>query len=72
VTTLPLLNSAFRQGKGTGDLFVIDTSSLPAARRPTCRRREQRRSWGRQTMLTTVRWRRRKRRLTNAFSAEFG
>src|SRR5215212_9807594 len=31
VTTLPLLNSAFRQGKGTGDLFVNQTYFITGA-----------------------------------------
>src|ERR1041384_1053570 len=31
VTTLPLLNSAFRQGKGTGDLFVNATYFITGA-----------------------------------------
>ena len=51
VTTLPLLNSAFRQGKGTGDLFVNATYFVTGARQPPhddvhARRREQRRGLG--------------------------
>ena len=51
VSTLPLLNSAFRQGKGTGDLFVNSTYFVTGvgSRRADhvhARRREQRRGVG--------------------------
>ena len=51
VTTLPLFNSAFRQGKGTGDLFVNATYFVTGRRQPPhddvhARRREQRRRLG--------------------------
>ena len=51
VTTLPLFNSAFRQGKGTGDLFVNATYFVTGAGQPAhddlhARRREQRRGVG--------------------------
>jgi hypothetical protein len=79
VTSLPLLNSAFRQGKGTGDLFVNQTYFITGAgsRRTTTTTLDganNDEAWGRQTMLAavplgaiqevTV--------LSNAFSSEFG
>jgi hypothetical protein len=79
VTTLPLLNSAFRQAKGTGDLFVNQTYFVTGAgsRRTTTVTLDganNDEAWGRQTMIAapplgavqeiTV--------LTNAFSSEFG
>ena len=79
LTTLPLLNSAFRQGKGTGDLFVNATYFITGAgsRRTTTFTLDganNDESWGRQTMIAavpvgaveevTV--------LSNAFSAEYG
>ncbi|MGE5815898.1 MAG: TonB-dependent receptor domain-containing protein [Acidobacteriota bacterium] len=79
VTGLPLLNSAFRSGKGTGDLFINQVYAVSGAGG----RREiafavdgagADEPWGRQTMFSivpaaavqemTV--------LSNAFSAEFG
>ena len=79
VTTLPLFNSAFRQGKGTGDLFVNATYFITGVGQPPhdhlhARRRQQRRGWGRQTMLATVPVGAVQEIsvLTNAFSAEFG
>ena len=47
VTTLPLLNSAFRQAKGTGDLFVNQTYFVTGVGR---RRRPRSRSTARTTM----------------------
>ncbi len=79
VTTLPLFNSAFRQGKGTGDLFVNATYFITGVGQPAhddlhAGRREQRRGLGpaddadhgadRRGQEVAV--------LTNAFSAEFG
>lgn len=78
-STLPLLNSAFRQAKGTGDLFVNQTYFVTGAgsRRTTTTTLDganNDEAWGRQTMIAaiplgaiqemTV--------LSNAFSAEFG
>jgi Carboxypeptidase regulatory-like domain/TonB dependent receptor len=78
-STLPLLNSAFRQGKGTGDLFVNQTYYVTGAgsRRATTTTLDganDDEAWGRQFMMTavpigaiqevTV--------LTNSFSAEYG
>ena len=59
VTTLPLFNSAFRQGKGTGDLFVNATYFVTGAgsRRTTTFMLDgasNDEGWGRQTMLATV------------------
>jgi hypothetical protein len=60
VTTLPLFNSAFRQGKGTGDLFVNATlfhHRLGQAAAPTTFMLDgasNDEGWGPQTMLTTV------------------
>ena len=59
VTTLPLFNSAFRQGKGTGDLFVNATYFITGSgsRRTTTYMLDgasNDEGWGRQTMLTTV------------------
>jgi len=79
ITTLPLFNSAFRQGKGTGDLFVNATYFITGAgsRRTTTFMLDgasNDEGWGRQTMMAavpvgaveevTV--------LSNAFSAEYG
>jgi hypothetical protein len=79
ITTLPLLNSAFRQAKGTGDLFVNATYFVTGAgsRRTTTFTLDganNDEAWGRQTMIAavplgavqevTV--------LSNAFSAEYG
>ncbi len=79
VTTLPLLNSAFRQGKGTGDLFVNATYFITGSgsRRTTTFMLDgasNDEGWGRQTMLTTVPIGavQEVAVLTNAFSAEFG
>ena len=79
ITTLPLLNSAFRQAKGTGDLFVNATYFVTGAgsRRTTTYTLDganNDEAWGRQTMIAavplgavqevTV--------LSNAFSSEYG
>ena len=79
ITTLPLFNSAFRQGKGTGDLFVNATYFITGSgsRRTTTFMLDgasNDEGWGRQTMLTTVPVGavQEVAVLTNAFSAEFG
>jgi hypothetical protein len=79
ISTLPLLNSAFRQGKGTGDLFVNQTYFITGSgsRRTTTYMvdgNSNDEGWGRQTMLTTVPLGavQEAAMLTNAFSAEFG
>ena len=76
---LPLFNSAFRQGKGTGDLFVNATYFITGSgsRRTTTYMLDgasNDEGWGRQTMLTTVPLGAVQEAavLTNAFSAEFG
>jgi carboxypeptidase family protein/TonB-dependent receptor-like protein len=79
VTTLPLFNAAFRQGKGTGDLFVNATYFVTASgsRRTTTYMLDganNDEAWGRQTMLATVPVGAIEEVsvLSNAFSAEFG
>ena len=79
VTSLPLYNSAFRQGKGTGDLFVNATYFITASgsRRTTTYMLDgasNDEGWGRQTMLTAVPLGAVQEAtiLSNAFSAEFG
>src|SRR6187401_2052688 len=79
VTSLPLLNSSFRQGKGTGDLFVNATYFFTGSgsRRTTTFMLDgasNDEGWGHQTMLTTVPLGAVQEAavLTNAFSAEFG
>jgi hypothetical protein len=79
LTTLPLYNSAFRQGKGTGDLFVNQTYFITASgsRRTTTFMLDgasNDEGWGRQTMLATVPIGavQEVAVLSNAFSAEFG
>ncbi len=79
VSSLPLFNPSFRQGKGTGDLFVNATYFITAAgsRRTTTYMLDgasNDEGWGRQTMLTTVPVGAVQEAavLTNAFSAEFG
>ena len=79
ITTLPLFNSAFRQGKGTGDLFVNATYFVTAAgsRRTTTFMLDgasNDEAWGRQTMLATVPVGAVQEIsvLANAFSSEFG
>lgn len=79
ITTLPLLNSAFRPGKGTGDLFVNATYFIGGAgsRRATTFMVDGANNddgWGRQTMLTTLPIGAVEEAdvMSNAFSAEFG
>jgi len=79
VTTLPLLNSAFRQGKGTGDLFVNATYFITGvgSRRATTFTLDGANNdegWGRQTMIATVPLGaiQEVTILSNAFSSEFG
>ncbi len=79
LTTLPLFNSAFRQGKGTGDLFVNATYFVTASgsRRTTTYMLDgasNDEGWGRQTMLAAVPVGavQEVSVLSNAFSAEFG
>ncbi len=79
VTSLPLLNSAFRQGKGTGDLFVNATYFITGAgsRRTTTFTLDGANNdegWGRQTAIATmpIGAVQEFAVLTNAFSAEFG
>jgi len=79
VTTLPLLNSAFRQGKGTGDLFVNQTYFITGAgsRRTTTVTLDGANNdegWGRQTAITTIPLGAIQEIavISNAFSAEYG
>ncbi len=79
VSTIPLLNSAFRQAKGTGDLFVNQTYFVTGAgsRRTTTVTLDganNDEAWGRQTMIATVPMGaiQEMTLLSNAFSAEFG
>jgi hypothetical protein len=79
VSTLPLLNSAFRQAKGTGDLFVNQTYFVTGAgsRRTTTTTLDganNDEAWGRQTMIATIPMGAIQEMtvLSNAFSAEFG
>jgi hypothetical protein len=79
VSSLPLLNSAFRSAKGTGDLFVNATYFVTGAgsRRTTTFTIDgvnNDEGWGRQTMLSTVPLGavQEMTTLSNAFSAEFG
>ena len=78
-TTLPLLNSAFRQGKGTGDLFVNATYFITGvgSRRATTFLLDgasNDEAWGRQTAIATVPLGAIQEItvLSNAFSSEFG
>jgi hypothetical protein len=78
-STLPLLNSAFRQGKGTGDLFVNQTYFITGvgSRRATTFTLDgasNDEGWGRQTAIATVPIGAIQEIsiLTNAFSSEFG
>ena len=78
-TTLPLLNSAFRQAKGTGDLFVNETYFVTGAgsRRTTTSTLDGANNdegWGRQTVIATVPLGAIQEMtvLSNAFSSEFG
>jgi len=79
MSSLPLLNSAFRQGKGTGDLFVNQTYFVTGAgsRRTTTFTLDganDDEAWGRQTMIATVPLGaiQEVTVLSNAFSAEYG
>jgi hypothetical protein len=78
-STLPLLNSAFRQGKGTGDLFVNSTYFITGvgSRRATTFTLDGANNdegWGRQTAIATVPLGAIQEItiLSNAFSSEFG
>ncbi len=78
-TTLPLLNSAFRQGKGTGDLFVNATYFITGvgSRRATTFTLDganNDEAWGRQTAIATlpIGAIQEITILSNAFSSEFG
>ncbi len=79
VGAIPLLNSAFRPGKGTGDLFVNAIYFITGAgsRRTTTYMLDGANNdegWGRQTMVATVPVGAIKElsAMTNAFSAEYG
>ena len=79
LSSLPLLNSAFRQAKGTGDLFVNQTYFVTGAgsRRTTTTTLDganNDEAWGRQTMIATLPLVAVQEMtvLSNAFSAEFG
>jgi hypothetical protein len=78
-SALPLLNSAFRQGKGTGDLFVNQIYFITGAgsRRSTTVTLDGANNdegWGRQTAIATVPLGAIQEIaiITNAFSAEYG
>jgi len=78
-STLPLLNSAFRQAKGTGDLFVNQTyvvTGVGGRRQATTLLdgASNDESWGRQTSIATVPLGAIQEMtvLSNSFSAEFG
>jgi Carboxypeptidase regulatory-like domain/TonB dependent receptor len=78
-TTLPLLNSAFRSGKGLGDLFVNATYFVTGvgSRRATTFTLDGANNdegWGRQTAIATVPMGaiQEINVLSNAFSSEFG
>ena len=78
-TALPLLNSAFRQAKGTGDLFVnaIYVVTGAGSRRTTTFTLDganDDEAWGRQTMIATLPLGavQEVTVLSNAFSAEYG
>jgi carboxypeptidase family protein len=79
VSTLPLLNSAFRQGKGTGDLFVNQVYFITGAgsRRTTTVTLDganNDEAWGRQTAIATIPLGAIQEIaiISNAFSAEYG
>jgi hypothetical protein len=79
ISSLPLLNSSFRQAKGTGDLFVNATYFATGAgsRRTTTFTIDgvnNDEGWGRQTMLATlpIGAVQEITALSNAFSSEFG
>src|SRR5690349_4775203 len=78
-TSLPLLNSAFRQGKGTGDLFVnqiyfITGAGSRRATTVTLDGANNDEGWGRQTAVATIPIGAIQEIaiLANAFSAEYG
>ena len=78
-TALPLLNSAFRQGKGTGDLFVnqiyfITGAGSRRATTVTLDGANNDEGWGRQTAVATIPIGAIQEMavLSNAFSAEYG
>src|ERR1051326_8830138 len=78
-TSLPLLNSAFRQGKGTGDLFVnqiyfITGAGSRRATTVTLDGANNDEGWGRQTAVATIPIGAIQEIaiLSNAFSAEYG
>ena len=78
-SALPLLNSAFRQGKGTGDLFVNQVYFITGAgsRRTTTVTLDGANNdegWGRQTSVATIPIGAIQEMavITNAFSAEYG
>ena len=76
-TTLPLLNSAFRQGKGTGDLFVNQTYFITGAgsRRTTTFTLDGANNdegWGRQTAVATNKWSSAVRAWVTEFQANAG
>jgi hypothetical protein len=78
-SALPLLNSAFRQGKGTGDLFVNQIYFITGvgSRRATTFTLDgasDDEGWGRQTAIATIPIGAIQEMsvLTNAFSSEFG
>jgi hypothetical protein len=79
VSAVPLLNSAFRSAKGTGDLFVnVNYFATGAGSRRTTTFTidgvNNDEGWGRQTMMSTVPIGavQEMTTLSNAFSAEFG
>ena len=79
LSSVPLLNSAFRQGKGTGDLFVNQTYFITGAgsRRTTTTTLDganNDEAWGRQTAMSTlpIGAVQEIAVLSNAFSSEFG
>jgi carboxypeptidase family protein/TonB-dependent receptor-like protein len=79
MSSLPLINSAFRQGKGTGDLFVNQTYFVTGAgsRRTTTFTLDganDDEAWGRQAMIATIPLGaiQEVTVLSNAFSAEYG
>ena len=78
-SSIPLLNSAFRQGKGTGDLFVNQVYFITGAgsRRATTVTLDganNDEAWGRQTSVATIPMGAIQEMavISNAFSAEFG
>jgi hypothetical protein len=78
-SSLPLLNSAFRQGKGTGDLFVNQIYFITGAgsRRTTTVTLDganNDEAWGRQTSVATIPLGAIQEMavVSNAFSAEYG